>query len=169
MTRLERLEKASLTAAIVCGLFGLASSGGCRVVPEADPGWAWLGHAVLLLLGAGAGVATILRGVEIDRRRWEILADPLLTKGERDYAHKEAERQRRLAGTFFLLAPLFLGYWMSYQVHGGEGGRLVANLLGVTPLLSFFVGLLVGKRFEPRADGAVPDSSPTEPPAQKTG
>ena len=56
------------------------------------------------------------RAREIDRERWEVVDDPLLTSGEREYAHKEAERERRWAGTVFLTAPVALAYWTAYQV-----------------------------------------------------
>lgn len=149
MSRLQGLERVSLGVAVVCGLLTLASAAGCPTFEVEEPAWAWPLHALLLAVGAGAGVATMLRGVEIDRKRWEIVEDPLLTSGERQYAHKEAERQRRAAGTLLLLGPVVLGYWLAYQFRSAQVHVLLTDLLGVTPLFAFLAGLVYGRRYEP--------------------
>lgn len=149
MSRLQGLERLSLAVAIVCGLLTLISAGGCPTFQVREPGWAWPLHLLLLAISAGAGVATMRRGVEIDRKRWEIVEDPRITSGEREYAHKEAERQRRWTGTVFALGPLLLGYWVAYQFRSSEVNVLLTDLLGVTPLAGFLAGLIYGRRFEP--------------------
>lgn len=141
---LERLQKFVFRFAVAFALLGLATSVGCTVVPKGPPQAAWLLHPVLLLLAAAGGWATLLRNREIDRRRWEIVEDPTLTSGEREYAHREAERERRVAATAFLLGPLTLGYWMAYQFNVEE--RITAaDFLVVPPLAGYVLGLLVGR------------------------
>lgn len=139
---LERLQRVAALVAVVSGLLGLATSVGCLALPPLASGWVWVLHPALLLLGLGGGWATVLRGREIDRRRWEIVEDPQLTRGEREYAHREAERQRRLAGTAYLAAAVFLGYWLAYHLGGGHGW-VPAILLAVSPLVAYAAGLLL--------------------------
>jgi len=127
----------------VCGVAGFLASLGVFLLPPAGPGWAWPAHALLAALGAACGVGTVVRGEEIDRGRWAIVEDPLTTKGEAEYAHKDAESQRRLAGTAFLAAPVFVGYWLLYQL-GAED--LPTYLLPGTALAAFGVGVLVANR-----------------------
>ncbi len=81
----------------------------------------------------------LARGEEIDRERWRVVDDPDLTSGEREYAHRRAERLRRWANTSYVAAPLMLGYWMAYQVTG-EGRRLAAQLLPATALVGSVLG-----------------------------
>lgn len=147
MSALARLERISLAVAIVAGALVLLSATGCGLDLAGRVTVAWLLHPVLLVLGAGAGLVTILRGVEIDRQRWEIVNDSSITKGEREYAHKEAERQRRAAGTLFLLGPVLVALWLAYQLRG-EGPELVADLLILTPLVGFLAGILFGRRYD---------------------
>lgn len=152
MSRLRRLQSAATAIAFVCGALGLLAGTGCRVVPAGPTVLAWPVHLVLLAVGAAAGWATLLRSREIDRRRWDILRDPHLTSGEREYAHKEAERQRTWAGTSFLAAPTVLGYWVAHQLRGD--GAAVADLLPLTPMLGFGLGLLAARlRHEGTPDG----------------
>lgn len=147
MSALARLERVSLAVAIVAGLLVVLSATGIGLDLAGRATLAWFLHPLLLLLGAGAGIVTILRGVEIDRNRWEIVNDSSITKGEREYAHKEAERQRRVAGTLFLLGPVLLALWFAYQLRG-DGPELVADLLIITPLVGFLAGILYGRRFD---------------------
>ncbi len=139
--RLERLERAALWVAVVCAALGFLTSGGCLHLPSAPRAALGLLHPLLFLMGAGAGWAVVVRGRDIDRRRWQIVREDRLTSGERDWAHKEAERQRRWAGTSFLAAPVMLGYWLAYQVEGG-GRLLAAQLLSVTALAGAVTGLV---------------------------
>jgi len=147
MSLLERIQKICWPMAAIFAVLGVGASTGCRVLPAGNPDHVWLLHGLLLAAGFAAGVATMLRAVEIDRKRWEIVEDPLLTSGEREYAHKEAERQRRLAGTAFLLLPLTLAYWLAHQFQDEEL-HLPQILLGVTPIVAFFLGLWWGRRYE---------------------
>lgn len=147
VTAVRALERAApWVAALFAGL-GLATATGCPAMPSASPHWAWLLHPLLLAAGIGGGLAAARRGAEIEDRRWEVVEDLRLTRGEREYAHKEAERQRRLASVVFLLTPICGGYWLSYLLRQ-ESGSLLTNLLMVTPLPGFLVGLLLGRRWE---------------------
>lgn len=149
MSPLEKLERVSLGVAIGGGVLSLASAGGCSLLATPNTGWTWFLHPLVFLLSAAAGVVTMLRGVEIDRRRWEIVDEPLLTSGEREHAHKEAERQRRHAGTLLLLGPLMVGFWLSQEYRSAGLGRLATDLLSVAGLFGFFAGILYGRRYEP--------------------
>ena len=155
MNRLKGLQRICFWVAVISAALGFMTSAGCGVAPEI-PGsnLLWL-HPLLLVLGAVVGYLSVLRGGEIDRERWRIAEEPSLTSGERDYAHRYAERQRRLASTSFLAAPLMLGYWMAYQVEG-EGQLLAAQLLPVTGLVGSVVGLLVARLKTGRDGGADP-------------
>ena len=83
---------------------------------------------------------------------WRVNADGTgsirLTSGERDWAHKNAERKRRGAGTAFLAAPLALGYWLAHQI---EGRGLAADLLAATAVLGAVAGLILARYLEPRS------------------
>lgn len=139
MSRLERAQRISFWVAVVSATMGFLTSAGCRMLPEVSDSWVGPLHGILLVLGAVAGYLAVGRGREIDRVRWQVAEDPALTSGERDYAHKYAERERRTAVTSFLAAPLMLGYWLAYQVVG-EGQDLGAQLLPVTALLGSVIG-----------------------------
>jgi hypothetical protein len=102
--------------------------------------WTLLLHPVLLLAGAGCGLLTRWRAREIDANRWRVLSDPLLTRGEKEWAHHDAEAERRRAAVVFLLCPLVLGMWLAYDL--GEEGPL--GFLPVTGLVGFGIGLLAG-------------------------
>jgi len=143
---LTLVQRISLWVTVAAFLLGLLASIGIFLLPAGDPATAVPLHPILGLLGAAGGVATAVRGRQIDQQRWEILEDPLLTDGERETAHREAERERRVAGTLFLLAPVALGYWAAYQLAGEEGGTLTTYLLGVSPMLGFVLGLLAANR-----------------------
>lgn len=145
MTSLERLQQIAIAIAAMGALLGFASSGGCHVLPTAAPDLAWIIHFLLLALGAGAGWLSFLRYREVERRRWQAVNDPLATQGEQEYAHKEAESQRRFAGTAYLLAPMGLAFWLAN--HFDRRGELTpSDLFLVTPLLGFLLGLLAAYR-----------------------
>lgn len=144
MTRLQRAQKVSFWVAVVSATVGFLTSAGCRMLPEISSSWVGPLHGFLFVLGAVAGYLAVGRGQEIDRERWRVAEDPTLTSGERDYAHKYAERERRSAVTSFLAAPLMLGYWLAYQV-AGEGQDLVAQLLPATAVLGSVVGWIGGR------------------------
>lgn len=144
---LARLQTAAAWVAVGGLLLGFLASIDLLLLPRGAPGLAWAIHPVLLLLGAAGGVATNLRGRQLDRRRWEILAEPLLTDMERETAHHDAERERRWASIWFLAAPLALGYWAAYQLTPTGEARVVTYALPVTALLAFAAGLLLANRW----------------------
>ncbi len=148
MTRLERFQKVALWVAVGSATIGFLTSTGCQMLPDAPRQVLPLLHPVLFALGAVFGVASQRRSEEIDRERWKIVEEPLLTGGERDWAHKNAERKRRGAGTAFLAAPLALGYWLAHQI---EGRGLAADLLAATAVLGAVAGLILARYLQPRS------------------
>ena len=155
MSILERLQKSFFWFAVACAALGVASGSGCSPFPELPPSSISLLHPLLLIVGIIAGMLSIGRGDEIDRERWKIAEDPTVTSGEREYAHKHAERKQRWAGISFAGAPLMFGYWMAYQV-GVDGDRLYAHLLPVTGIAGFAVGLVVAGKLRSRDEDQRP-------------
>ena len=132
-------QNAALVVAIVCGALGLATATGCPVLPPGDPGAvAWL-HPLVIGVAAVAGLCFSLRAREIDAERWRVVDDSTITKGEREYAHKEAEREKKAAGVVFLMAPLTLGFWLASHWRGERVGA--AELLSLVPLFGFLLGM----------------------------
>lgn len=138
---LERLQTAAAVAAVVGLLLGFLASIGVHVAPPLSRTGLWVTVVALFAGGLLGGAATVLRARAIDRRRWEAVEDPLITSGEREYAHKEAERERRWAGTVFFTSPIALGYWAAYQL-GPDVGLAAPPLLAVVPLGGYLAGLL---------------------------
>lgn len=138
---LERLQTAASAAAVTGLVLGFFASIGLRLFPVLSPAGFW--SAILLLLGAGAGggLGTVARAREIDRRRWELVEDPLMTSGEREYAHKDAERERRWAGVVFFTAPVALAYWAAHQL-SADVALTAPPLLALVPLAGYLGGLL---------------------------
>lgn len=145
---LHAVERGARWLAAASGALGVTTAAGCAVLPPGDVGLAWPLHPFLLLLGVAGGYLTVRRTEEIDARRWQVLDDPHLTTGEREWAHREAERQRRIAGTVFLLAPTLLGYWLAYQL-ASEPPPSPATFLPLPPLLGFGLGLWAAHRWRP--------------------
>ena len=139
------LQRASLWLAIPCFLLGLLATGGCSPFPAGDPAWAWMLHPLLLGLGAAAGALGAARGREIDAARWRALAEPGITKLEREYAHSEAEAERKRAGIGFLLLPAGVGFALASHFSVVARSRVV-DLLLVTALAGFALGLWLGGR-----------------------
>jgi hypothetical protein len=139
---LGRWQAAAVAVAVACGVLGFLASLDLYLLPPFPHPAVWLAHPLLAALGAAAGAAAALRGRELDRARWEVVDQPMITSGERELAHKEAERQRRLAATAFLAAAVFVGYWLLYQIPGG----LVAWLLPATALVGWAGGHTVINR-----------------------
>ncbi|HVS01778.1 MAG TPA: hypothetical protein VMT16_03335 [Thermoanaerobaculia bacterium] len=164
-TRLETLQRASFWVAVTAALLALMTSGGCGPLPAGGgTGLAWPLHPLLLALGAACGWATTRRLSEIDAARWRVVEEAGLTKGEREWAHKEAEAQRRRAGASFVAAPLLLAGWLSQQLRGA-GGLLVADLLPVSAMLGFGVGAAVAAWRQRHPGPAHPGSTaPSRPP-----
>lgn len=137
---LERLQTFAAIAAVGGLVLGFLASIGLRLFPPLDRTGFWIVAVLLVAAGAGGGVATVVRAREIDRRRWELVEDPLMTSGEREYAHKEAERQRRWAGTVFFTTPVALAYWAAYQL-ASEAVLGAPPLLAGFPLAGYLAGL----------------------------
>lgn len=136
-------QNAAFVVALCCGALGLMTATGCPVLPAGEPGAAtWL-HPVMVVVGAVSGFCFSLRAREIDAERWRVVDDAALTTGEREYAHKEAEREKKTAGVVFLMAPLTLGYWLGSHLRGERVGA--ADLLSLTPLLGFLLGMGAAK------------------------
>jgi len=146
---LARLQKVALWTAVATAVLGFAASVGLRLLPL-GPAWlAWVAHPLLAALGVFCGAAAVVRGQQIDRWRWQIADDALATNAEIQEAHREAERQRRGAGTAMLAAPVFVGYWGMYQLAGGA----VAWLLAVSALAGYAVGFALATRSAPPEHG----------------
>jgi len=139
--RLETVQTAAAAVAVAALVLGFLASIGLRLVPALTEAAFWPLSALLALLGLGGGILTVVRGREIDRVRWELVESPLMTSGEREYAHKEAELQRRWAGTVFFAAPVALSYWAAYQLQAGTG-QIASPLVALFPLSGYLVGLL---------------------------
>jgi hypothetical protein len=144
---LRALQTAAAGVGIASAVLGFLASVGQRLFPAGDPAYIGIVHLLLAALGAACGVAATLRNVEIERQRWEYAEDPLATKVQREYAHKETEVERRLAGVSFLGCPVLLGYWMAYQF-AVEPYPLTVALVPVTTLAATALGYFVSqKRF----------------------
>ena len=136
-------QNVALLVAIGCGVLGLLTATGCPVLPAGDPGAApWL-HLLVILVGAVAGLSFSTRAREIDGERWRVVEDATITSGEREYAHREAEREKKSAGVVFLMAPLTLGFWLA--AHFFERRVAATDVLSLTPLVGFLIGLGVAK------------------------
>lgn len=141
----ERADRIGWLLATSGALLGFLASIGVHVLPPWPLGAAWAVVPGLALLGFAGGWVTRWRLAMIDFRRWRIVADNRLTTGEREYAHHEAERQRRLAATALLAGPLAIGYWMAYQFVTGEGYSPI-QLLPLVPMIGYLVGWFGGRR-----------------------
>jgi hypothetical protein len=137
---LERLQSAGAALAVTAGIAGFLASIGLRQIPALDAGTVRLLGGLLALVGLAGGWATARRAQAIDRVRFEVVADLALTSGEREYAHKEAERERRAAGIVFLALPVALAYWLSYHVTP-EIKAMAFPTLTIPPLVGYVVGL----------------------------
>ncbi len=142
---LARLQTGAVVVAVVAVVLGFAASLGHFLLPQLASGGGVLAvaHGVLAAFGLAAARAAVARGREIDRARWEYADDPLATADERELAHKDAERERRLAATAFLAAPVFTGYWLLYQV---AGGGVAAALLPASALAAYALTFAVATR-----------------------
>ncbi|MEM9292075.1 MAG: hypothetical protein AAGD01_10380 [Acidobacteriota bacterium] len=144
--RLSALQDGAAAVAAVSVLLSLLASAGFGPLGSFGNVGAAVAHIVLFFLGFACGLLARWRIDEIEAARWRHVEDELATQGEREYAHKEAERQRRTAGTLFLLAPTCLAFWLAQEAHlPGKGIRL-SDLLLVTPLVGFFLTFLVAHR-----------------------
>lgn len=120
----------------------LALFAGAGVSPLAGTGgpWVWALHPLVMGLGAWAGWLTTVRNRQIDQQRWELVQDPALTRGEREWAHKEAEADRKRAAASFLASPLLIAGWLAYSVREGAP-PLASDLMPTSALIGFGLGL----------------------------
>jgi len=125
-------------------LLGFLASIGVHWLPPWPTGALWGVLPGLALLGVAGGWVTRWRLVGIDLRRWRIVADDLLTSGEREYAHHEAERQRRVSATALLAGPLAIGYWSAYQFIAADE-HLLIQLLPLVPMVGCVAGWFAGR------------------------
>lgn len=139
-SRLETAQSVAAAVAVTALLLGFLASIGLTLVPALTQGAFWPVSVLLTLCGLAGGALTVARGKEIDRVRWELVEDPLITSAEREYAHKEAEHQRRWAGTVLFAAPVALSYWAAYLLQAGTGQR-ASPLLALFPLAGYLTGL----------------------------
>jgi hypothetical protein len=152
MADTQRRQQAAFWVLVAFAAGTLLAGTGLVEVPR-GPAWiAWLLHPVLLAVGFACGAATVRRSREIDAQRWRLVEDDTLTRGERLYAHREAERETRIAGSVFLLAGISIGAFAAYVLRVPD--RIgVADLLILSPLFGFLAGLLVISRRLPAPPG----------------
>ena len=173
----ERLQQVAVIAMFVFGVLALGASTGLTPIPKGNNAWALFLHPLVLVVGFGCGVATILRVRQIDDERWRLATDDDLTDGERQLAHSNANQEVKVAGTVFLLAALAIGGFFAYQfkldipssldeplvqaetADEDDPGQTASNpsepplvtaaeFLIVTPMVGFVAGLWLGnKRF----------------------
>ncbi|MEE2777895.1 MAG: hypothetical protein VYE73_14160 [Acidobacteriota bacterium] len=140
---MAKLQSVAFGVAVVCAVLGLFTSTGCPVLPEGDTVLVVPLHLLVILVGAAAGLAIPFRARRIDEERWRLVQDPDLTSGERQYAHKEADGQKKSVGIVFVMAPLTLGFWMASHFRN-PATITAADFLTVTPLAGFAAGLGLG-------------------------
>ncbi|MEM1247195.1 MAG: hypothetical protein AAGA81_12240 [Acidobacteriota bacterium] len=145
----RRFQSIAFGVLVASAVLGLGASTGFTPLPQGGSGLAPFLHPLLAGLGAAAGVLAVRRAREIDRIRWRYAEDETLTPGERRLAHREADRETRVAGSTFLLAAIAVGGWLAYQLKDPERFT-AAELLIVTPALGFALALpFAAKRFPP--------------------
>lgn len=145
----RRLQSVAFAVLIASAVLGLGASTGFTPLPQGASGLAPFLHPLVAALGAAAGFLAVRRAREIDRVRWQYAEDETLTPGERRLAHREADREMRVAGSTFLLAAIAVGGWLAYQLKDPERFT-AAELLIVTPALGFALALpFAARRFPP--------------------
>lgn len=132
------------TAAVLCVVLGFAASLGHGPLPPLPAPWVAPLHLVLALAGFASGRVAARRQAEIEARRAEYLGDPHATKGERETAFKDAERDLRFAHMALIGAPLALGYWLAYEL--APGAPPWGRALPASALVGYGLSLLVGGR-----------------------
>ena len=142
---MQRAGQLAGVSIVVFGLMALLANAGHSPIPTGPSPLAWAFLPVALAVGVISGWAAVVRARQIDRERWQTVADETLTSGEVDYAHREAERQMRVGGTIFLLGSIAFGTWLAYQFRDREQ-LTVAELLIVMPLVGFLVSAAVSNK-----------------------
>lgn len=141
---LSRVVAAAGPAALLFALLGFFASVGHGPLPPLPPALTLPLHLAIAALGIVAGRVAGRRQVEIDAQRFEYAQDPHATKGERELAHKEAERQIRHAHVALIAVPLGLGYWLAYEFAAGASHW--ARALPASAFVGYGVALLLGRR-----------------------
>lgn len=144
LQRLEAADRVGWVLTASGALLGFLASIGVYWLPSWPVGALWAVLPALLLLGLAGGGMARWRLAAIDVRRWRIVADDLLTSGEREYAHHEAERQRRVSATAILAGPLAIGYWTAYQFTAADE-LLLIQLLPLVPMVGCLTGWFAGR------------------------
>jgi hypothetical protein len=144
----EKQQKIAFTILLAFAACTLLAGTGLVDVPRAPPWVAWALYPLLLAVGFLCGGATVRRAREIDANRWTLVEDEALTRGERLYAHREAERETKVAGSIFLLAGISVGTCAAYVLRV-EDQIGVADFLILSPLVGFLAGLFVVSRRTP--------------------
>ncbi|HVS16227.1 MAG TPA: hypothetical protein VMV46_20100 [Thermoanaerobaculia bacterium] len=159
MADTQARQRAAVWVLLVFAAGTLLAGAGLVGIPR-GPAWiAWLLHPVLLAVGFACGGSTVRRAREIEAERWRLVEDATLTRGERLYAHREAERETRIAGSIFLVAAISMGAFAAYVLRVPE--RIgVADLLILAPLFGFLAGLWVVSRRQPASPG--PGQAPSD-------
>jgi hypothetical protein len=142
---LERLKGTAAVVALMGLVMGFLASLDLLVLPRFGTAAAWSVGAVLLLLAMACGYLTVLCERQVEVERWQVVAEPHLTEGERTLAHQEAERKRRAAALRFFAAPVLLGYWMAYQAAGPAGPGFQSLLVGTLALPGYAAGLVLAR------------------------
>jgi len=132
------------TAAILFVVLGFVASLGHGPLPPLPVASVSPLHVVLAVAGFAAGRLAARRQAEIEARRAEYLQDPHATKGERETAHKDAERDLRFAHMALVGAPLALGYWLAYEL--APGAPPWGRALPAAALIGYGLSLLWGRR-----------------------
>jgi hypothetical protein len=144
----RRFQRVAFWLMVGGGILAVASAIGATPGAPAPAAVLFALHAVSIGYGFACGLAAVARSREIDRERWRVLGDPAISSGEREYAHREAEAELRSAGRVLVLSGVALGAVGAYQLR--EPGKIgAADLLIVTPLAGFALGLLAGRRLFP--------------------
>lgn len=141
--KLERLVAAAGPAAILFVVIGFFASVGHGPLPPVPHALVVPLHLAIGALGAAAAWIAGRRQVEIDAQRFAYAQDPHATKGERELAHKEAEREIRFAHMALVGVPLALGYWLAYEF--APGAPPWARALPASALVGYGLGLLLGR------------------------
>jgi hypothetical protein len=140
MDSLRRKQRAAVWIAVSAAVLAFLAALGGSLLPAVGGVWVWSLHPFMLALGTWGGRLTSARNRQIERQRWEVVQDPAVTKGEREWAHKEAEAERKRAAVSFLTAPLLVAGWLAYSFREGAP-TLASDLMPVSALLGFGLGL----------------------------
>lgn len=154
MARIPRSQLVAIALGLGFGGLGLLASTGITPRLETPLLLVLFAYVLLALAGYVAGRLTIERRAVLDRVRWETVESEGLTSGERQLAHREADRQIRLAGVTYFAAAVAPGAWLSYQLRD-PNAFAPSDLLILAPVIGFVIGMiLTNRRLPSRYGGA---------------